>query len=247
MGTGETFVPFSSLHLLALAICALPILALTLAGRRLRPHAAETTLRRSWAIFALAYWFADAIWRNRNGLDLFGGLPLHVCDLNGLIAPLALLTQHRWARATLYFWTFTLSLQAFIQPMLSSGPAHLEFWTFWAGHTVLMGSAVYDVAVLGFRPRWGDLRIVLVVSLAYVAVVMPIDLLLGANYGFIGNPPPEKSIPPFIEALGPWPKHALIVMGLAVIGFVLVLLPWRLARAPAALNGDQGAVQEPSQ
>jgi uncharacterized membrane protein YwaF len=63
---------------------------------------------------------------------------------------------------------------------------------------------------------------------------MPIDLAIGANYGFIGNPPPDKSLPPFIDAMGPWPRRAFIVIGLGIIGFVLTLLPWRFAerRAP---------------
>jgi uncharacterized membrane protein YwaF len=58
--------------------------------------------------------------------------------------------------------------------------------------------------------------------------VTPVNLALGTNYGFIGNPPAAKSIPPFINAMGPWPWRALIVMGLAMIGFVLTLLPWRI-------------------
>ena len=231
MSTWEAFVPFSGLHLFTVAVCALLIAMLASAGRALRESAAEVLLRHMWAVFALGYWFAYVIWWNWNGLDLYGGLPLHLCDFNGLIAPLALLTLNRWARATLYFWTFTLTLQAFIQPMLSNGPAHPEFWAFWIGHMIIMASAVYDVAVLRFRPDWRDVGRVVMASLAYVAVVMPIDLAIGANYGFIGNPPPDKSLPPFIDAMGPWPRRAFIVMGLGIIGFMLALLPWRLAGA----------------
>jgi hypothetical integral membrane protein (TIGR02206 family) len=126
VSTWEVFVPFSSLHLLAVAVCALLIAALAMAGRALREPSAEARLRRRWAVFALCYWFGYVIWWNWNGLDLDGGLPLHLCDFNGLVAPLALLTLNRWARATLYFWSFTLTLQAFIQPLLSTGPAHLR-------------------------------------------------------------------------------------------------------------------------
>ena len=176
-----------------MAVCALPIGRLrSWAGR-----CASDRRRRSCAgpgrSSRSCYWFAYIIWWNRNGLDLDGGLPLHLCDFNGLVAPLALLTLNRWARATLYFWSFTLTLQAFIQPLLSAGPAQLAFWAFWAGHTIIMASAVYDVVVLGFRPDWRDVGRVIVVSLAYVAVVTPVNLALGTNYGFIGNPPPGKS------------------------------------------------------
>jgi hypothetical integral membrane protein (TIGR02206 family) len=247
LSTWEVFVPFSGLHLLAVAVCALLIAMLATAGRALRERAAEAYLRKSWAVVALAYWLAYTLWWNWNGLDVYGGLPLHLCDFNGLVAPLALLTMNRWARATLYFWTFTLTLQAFIQPLLSNGPAHLSFWAFWAGHTIIMASAVYDVVVLGFRPDWRDLGRVIVVSLVYVAAVTPINLALGTNYGFIGNPPPGKTIPPFIDAMGPWPRRAVIVIGLALIGFVLALLPWRMSSQRIALKasslkaGERGA------
>jgi hypothetical integral membrane protein (TIGR02206 family) len=239
VSTWEGFVPFSGLHLLAVAVCALLIAGLATAGRALRERAAEAQLRKSFAVFALCYWFSYVVWWNWNGLDLDGGLPLHLCDFNGLVAPLALLTLNRWARATLYFWSFTLTLQAFIQPLLSNGPAHLAFWAFWAGHTIIMASAVYDITLLGFRPDWRDVRRVIMVSLAYVAVVTPVNLALGTNYGFIGTPPPGRTIPPFIDALGPWPGRALIVMGLATIGFVLALLPWRFAGQFVQLEVDQ--------
>jgi hypothetical integral membrane protein (TIGR02206 family) len=232
MSTWEVFVPFSGLHLLTVAVCALLIALFTIAGRSLRERSAEAKLRRSWAVFALAYWFVYVIWWNWNGLDLYGGLPLHLCDFNGLVAPLALLTLNRWARATLYFWTFTLTLQAFIQPLLSDGPAHLPFWAFWTGHTIIMASAVYDIGVLGFRPDWRDVGRVMVVSLGYVAVVTPVNLALGTNYGFIGNPPP------FIDAMGPWPQRALIVIGLGMVGFVLALLPWRVISRTVDLEAD---------
>ena len=245
MSTWEAFTPYGGVHLIAVAVCALAIVMLTVAGRSAGPQT-EPALRRSWGILALSYWLAHVIWWNWEGLDLLAGLPLHLCDFNGVLAPLALWTTHRWARATLYFWSFTLTLQAFIQPLLSHGPAHLQFWTFWAGHTIIMASAVYDVAVLGFRPQWRDIRPVLLVSLAYVAAVMPIDLVLGANYGFIGHPSPESTIPPLVEAMGPWPQRALILMAVAVVGFMLALLPWRLGRAGVALANERGAVHERS-
>jgi uncharacterized membrane protein YwaF len=115
--------------------------------------------------------------------------------------------------------------------MLSTGPAQLSFWAFCAGHTVIMASAVYEVAVLEFRPDWRDL--------GRAALVTPINLALDTNYGFIGNPPPDKTIPPFINAMGPWPRRALIVMGLAAMGFVLTLLPWRTTSQRDDLEAEE--------
>jgi uncharacterized membrane protein YwaF len=65
---------------------------------------------------------------------------------------------------------------------------------------------------------------------------MPIDVGLGANYGFLGNPADPSEVPPFIDALGPWPLRAIIVIALAPLGFVIVLLPWLFWSKTARLN-----------
>jgi hypothetical integral membrane protein (TIGR02206 family) len=224
----DVFAPFGALHAVAVAVCALLVAAVVAAGRALAGRPAEARWRKSFAAFALCYWVGYTVAWNWTGIDVYAGLPLHLCDFNALVAPFALLTLKRWLRATLYFWTFTLTSQAFIQPELHQGPAHLAFWAFWAGHTIIMTSAVYDLVVLRFRPDWSDLARVAVVSLAYAAFILPVNFVLGTNYGFISNPPPGKPLPPFVDALGPWPQRALIIMGLAALGFVLALLPWRI-------------------
>ena len=235
----DVFVPYSGLHALAVIVCAALIAAPSLLGRTLHTNS-DLILRRSLGALAVCYWLAYNIWWNWHGLDLRTGLPLHICDINGLMAPLALLTGWRFARATLYFWTAALTLQAFIQPALSAGPALLVFWAFWTAHTIIAACAVYDIVVLGFRPNWNDLGRALVVSAAYAALVVPVNLLLGSDYGFIGNPAPDISVPPFVLMLGPWPQRAIILVVLAALGFAVVLLPWRLIAPRRAASAKPG-------
>ena len=63
---------------------------------------------------------------------------------------------------------------------------------------------------------------------------MPVDMALGANYGFLGNPADPSEVPPFVDALGPWPQRAIIVIAMAPLGFAVVLLPWLIARPAGA-------------
>ena len=225
------FVPYGGLHALTLFVCAVLIAETSLLGRALRRDGkrqiGETILRGALVALAAGYWLAYNIWWNWHGIDLRDGLPLQICDINGIIAPLALLTGWRWTRATLYFWTAALTLQAFVQPMLTAGPASPVFWAFWGAHTIVAACAVYDIAVLGFRPGWGDLSRAVAAGAIYLALVLPFDLWLGADYGYVGDPPPVLQIPPFVDALGPWPQRAVALVALAVLGFVAVLLPWR--------------------
>ena len=198
----DTFAPYGALHLVTVLVCLLVIAAVTAAGRKLRANH-EAAFRRAIGIFGLAYWASYNVWWMRHAPDLAVALPLHICDLNGVIAPLMLLTGNRWLRATCYFWTFALTTQAFIQPELVFGPSRVEFWWFWAQHTIILGYAIFDVTVLSFRPGWQDLRRAFIVSAIYLCVVMPLDIHFGADYGFLGDLPADK-IPPFVAALGPW-------------------------------------------
>jgi hypothetical integral membrane protein (TIGR02206 family) len=201
-----------------------------LLGRRLNKQA-ELILRRALAALALVYWVAYAAWWNRHGIDWREGLPLHLCDLNGLIAPYALITGRRWARATLYFWTAALTSQAFIQPALIAGPASPVFWFFWGAHTIIAACAVYDIVVRGFRPSWGDFSRAVTAIFVYAALVVPANAWLDADYGYLGDPSPGITIPPFVLALGPWPQRAVILAALVPLGFIVVLLPWLFSAA----------------
>jgi hypothetical integral membrane protein (TIGR02206 family) len=242
----DVFVPYSELHALAVAVCVPLIVAPAWLGRALRPDR-EAVLRRMLAALAVGYWLAYNIWWNWNGIDWRTGLPLQLCDVNGLMAPLALVTGWRWARAALYFWTAALTLQAFIQPALSAGAASLVFWAFWIAHTIIAACAVYDIAVRGFRPDWSDLARALIVSALYLALVVPVNARLGADYGFVGNPWLDIAVPPFVLMLGPRPQRAIILVALSALGFVVVLLPWRVfakRSVPARLTAD-GAQRAP--
>ena len=224
-GPWDVFVPYSGLHLGSVVVCFALIAGLVLFGRRLN-KTAERRLRQVMAVFAFAMWAAYNIAWNWNGIDLRDGLPLHICDLGGLLAPTALLTLNRWLRATLYFWAFAFATQALIQPTLTDGPAHVVFWAFWAAHLAILACAVYDLAVLSFRPDWTDFARAAIVAVAWGAVALCVDLMLGANYGYIGNPPAGTRMPPLVEAFGPWPQRLLVIAALAAAAFLLLLVPW---------------------
>lgn len=225
----EIFIPYTPLHAVAVLGCALAIALLIGVARRLRGEA-EPSFRRGFAWSCIVFWVFQNAWFHARGIDWLSGLPLHICDLGGLIGPLALLTGNRMLRATLYFWTFALTLQAFIQPALADGPSTATFWLFFLAHAIVVACALYDLTVLRFRPLWNDLPRVYLFSAAYVVAVVAVNAWLGANYAYLGNPAPPLKVPPFIDALGPWPLRAVIVLAMAALSFPLLVLPWRWAR-----------------
>jgi hypothetical integral membrane protein (TIGR02206 family) len=237
-GSWANFTAYTPLHAVSVLVCALAIALLIIAARRMRESGAEPALRRGFAWACIIFWVFQNAWFHAAGVDWLTGLPLHICDLGGLIGPFALLTGNRFLRATLYFWTFALTLQAFIQPALVAGPSTSVFWFFFAAHTIVLACALYDLLVLGYRPLWADLPRVYAFSAVYVAGIAAVNAWLGANYAYIGDPAPPLTIPPFIDALGPWPQRAILVLALAGLSFPLLVLPWKVASARRAPQHD---------
>ena len=100
----------------------------------------------------------------------------------------------------------------------------------WA--TQIVGSAIYDVAALGYRPHKRDLLVAIGALLAYAILITPINLGFSLNYGYIGDSRPES--PTLIDKLGPWPWRLVPMMGLAFGVFVIAWAVWAI---PAWMRG----------
>lgn len=238
----DAFRPFTVAHACALLCIAALITLAVAAGRRLPNQPAPNTFERTLAFINIAVWIAaHGWWQLPERFDPVTTLPLQMCHLTSLIASAVLLTRNDTLRAILYFWAFALCTQALITPSLIDPPTSLVFWSFWFLHGFVMMTAIYDIAVNGFRPGWRDYRTACIAAAAYVALVLPINLALGANYGFVGISKPLN--PSIVDLLGPWPDRLLIIVPLAALAMLLALLPWLAARA----LGQQGRASPPSQ
>ena len=228
----ESFRPFSFAHACAL-LCLAALIALAIAvGRKHRDtyeQSAPTNFERRLAYANIAVWIAaHGWWQLPARFDPVTTLPLQMCHITSLIASAVLLTRSHTLRAILYFWAFALCTQAIITPSLIDPPSSPVFWSFWFLHGFVMMTAIHDIAVNGFRPTWRDYGIACTASAAYVAVVLPINIALGANYGFVGQSKPLN--PSIVDLLGPWPERLLIIVPLAALAMLLVMLPWVMLR-----------------
>jgi hypothetical integral membrane protein (TIGR02206 family) len=221
------FDAFSLLHALTAGLLVFAMLAAIILGRRWRGTEREKILRAHWAWFTIL-WQIGAIvwWLLPSNFDLSVSLPLQLCDLAVWIAPFALLTQNRTLRALLFFWGLGLSTQAFVSPIVDGGINTVEFWLFWVGHTQIIGSAAYDSAVLGFRPKARDFIIVSGISIAAALAMLGFDLATGTNYWYVGNSSPDK--PTIVDLLGPWPLRVVWIM---LLGLAVMAALWGLFAA----------------
>jgi len=225
----ETFRAFSALHLAVLAaIGALMALAVAVGLRRAHlptPGPVERVIACTYA----------AAWIVTFGFHLFPPLhdplktyPLQMCHLTALAAAMLLIYGRRPLRAIVYFWGLGLCTQAIITPSLSEGPAIYAFWFFWGTHGLIVGVAVYDLIVRRYRPELADFIIACAAAAAYVAIVFPLNLLLGANYGFVGPSRPE--VPTIVDFLGPWPQRLVLIVSIVAVVMGMLLAPWSIAR-----------------
>jgi hypothetical integral membrane protein (TIGR02206 family) len=224
----DAFRPFSLTHAAALLGIAALIWLVVVVGRRQRDDAAPTRFENSLAVANLVFWFAaHGYWNTPPQFDPVKTLPLQLCHLVSLGASFVLLTRLRWLRALLYFWGIGLATQALITPGLTDPPTTIWFWAFWFQHGFIQLAAVYDLAVLRYRPAWRDYGFACLAALAYVAVVLPLDLALGANYGFVGDSKPDS--PSIVDLLGPWPGRLVFIVVMVAAVMALLMLPWRHA------------------
>ncbi|MEM7628066.1 MAG: TIGR02206 family membrane protein [Planctomycetota bacterium] len=235
------FHAFSLHHAVVIAVCALVVIGLCLLGRWAGTRA-ELRLRRAWIAVLIAWQAWMLVWwllpANFEPQDSY---PLHLCDLAVWLAPVALLSERRWSRGLLYFWAIGLSTQAFATPVLSEGAGEWRYWSFWIGHTQIVGSAVYDIVVRRFRPHAGDLGFAVGVGAAYAAAMFAFNVRTGFNYGYVGpSSPGPRTV---LDALGPWPLRAVWVVLLATLAQVLAWLPWAAARGAAAGQVGAGGVR----
>ncbi|GMV11073.1 MAG: hypothetical protein AMXMBFR55_28070 [Gemmatimonadota bacterium] len=231
------FTPFGALHLTSVVALAGVVAALCAIGAHLRETRARRRYERLIALLVASLWVAYQGYDHIvHGFDVRWSLPLQLCDCSALIAALAFAWPQRLLHALAWFWGLALASQAVLTPDLQGGPSTLAFWAFWLYHTFVIGAGVYAVVVRRFRPAWPDLRLAIVLGLAYAVTMFIVDAAFGLNYGYLGRDMPGQ--PSLLDVLGAWPWRALWMVLLASLAMTLLWLPWAVARRVAPRRAD---------
>lgn len=223
------FTPYSLEHGVAVGLVVLVTAAAIWNGRRVRDTPKEERWRRSLGIFAALVWLASAVlWSLPKYFDPAVSLPLHFCDLTGLLVPIAILTQRRSLYAILYFWGIGLSLQGFIQPTLDEAFPDPRSINFWLTHGAIVGSAIYILAVERYRPDLKGLILAVALANAYAIILVVLNIATSWNYGYVGDSNAQQAT--IIDVLGPWPQRVPIMMLIGSAAMVCLWLPWRFLK-----------------
>lgn len=209
------FIRWSAAHWGALGLLALVSLALFVGGLRCG-EAGRVRLCRGLAAVMLLLTAAEFAYR---ALDPVPDpsreyLPLHYCSVMMFVSAYALWTRSTWASAMVYFSVLTASVQALVTPALTFDFPHPRYFFFFLSHGTLFLAAVALPVLRGWRARKGDPVLTLALMDVYMLCVIPMNLLLGTNYGFTQYAPPGS----ILTYLGPAPWYFFILHlpGLAV-------------------------------
>lgn len=232
------FRPYSLQHAIssiAFIVLGVALVRVGLALNRKDP-AREARFRRGWGWFILAvqaietgWWLLPAHFTPEKSY------PLALCDLAAWTTGLYFVSGAKSLRALVYYWGLCLSSQAFATPILREGEgfATARFWFFYVIHMNIVFGAVYDLAVGGYRPTWSDFWRSIVITMAYLSLVLPLNIGLGVNYGFVGASDRQPGI---VAMLPAWPWRVYGIMAGGFVAFLLatlVWLPWRRNARPA--------------
>jgi hypothetical integral membrane protein (TIGR02206 family) len=150
-------------------------------------------------------------------------LPLQICDIAWVFVAWALLTLRPLPTTLTYYWGLTLSVQALVQPTLSEPFPQLDFFVFWGKHVLIVWGAVYLCLSLRHGPDWTSYRRAVTWTLGWLVVVVCLNALLDANYGYVNGKPSEATV---LDVLGPWPVYVVAEMAIVMVGWALITLPW---------------------
>lgn len=223
----EEFHAFTPFHYWVLVICIALFIIFVAIGKRLLKHdqQAGTQYERTfrhllvWSILISQTFFffrrlTPANW------DIQDSLPMHLCRWLVWIAAWALFTHNRKMRAFLLFGGIGLSTQVFVAPMITYGLGSMGFWIYWINHTQIVGAAIYDLFVLGYRPSRKDLNMALFWGTMYSVFTVGVNVLLNTNYSYLGRGTHQEVS--LVDKLGEFPGRAVwMVVGAGII-FIII-------------------------
>ncbi len=231
LATAERFQTYGTTHLAVLAIFAVGVVVVTVAGRRLRDRPAEQLVRRTFAVVLLCVTIPLQILQLTPGeWNLQTSLPFQLCDLAWMFAAHALWTRNRLTATITYLWGITLTTQGMLTPDLASDFPEPRFLMFWGMHVLIVWASFFLVPGLRILPTWRTYQQTVAVTLVWALAAYVFNVVAGTNYGYLNRLPGNASL---LDYLGPWPLYVVLEIAIVASVWALLTWPWARLRAPA--------------
>lgn len=152
-------------------------------------------------------------------------LPLNFCVILPYLMPYVMYSKNKTLYGIMYFGVLGGTFQGIVTPHLDGiGFPSYVYLKFWLEHAGLIILILYATIVYKMRPNWTDYRNAIVFLFSYFFIfLMAINYLIGSNYGYTMNKPPDGSL---LDFFGPWPLYLLVSIGVALPFFFILYLPF---------------------
>lgn len=228
------FVVFGWEHLLGLTVSLGCGGALVWAARRSGSRRFDWGVRIGLAVGCLASEAYLILFWSWTGTGLRYVLPLHMCDMSILIAPVALLTGNRLCYELLFFWGFGGAMQGLLTPDVDWGFPSIRCVCCFEYHALIITSALYATLVMRQRPTKMSIVRAGLAALILGVLMIPVNWALGSNYMFVMHKPETASL---LDVMGPWPWYLAVLAVAAFLILCLCYLPYLLLDRRAAARG----------
>jgi hypothetical integral membrane protein (TIGR02206 family) len=98
-----------------------------------------------------------------------------------------------------------------------------EYLLFFIGHGLVIVGVLYGALVYRLRPYPMSIVRVGAITLALAAVIVVVNLWLGTNFMYLMAKPERASL---MDWLGPWPWYWLPLIGIGLLSFLILYLPF---------------------
>jgi hypothetical integral membrane protein (TIGR02206 family) len=219
------FISWGAEHQWWLAAAGASMFCWIYAGRKLKSELSKRRLGLAMSLIPVAIWASVSIHLLQAPpplrLDLI--LPFHICYFLNLLLPVMLWRKAYFLFEVSYFMVMAGCIQALLTPDMPQSFPHPFNIRYFFVHIGLAQSILYAIFVYGFRPGWRSLGKSFLWSNIYFVFVAGVNVLLGTNFMYLCTKPPS---PTLLDLFGDWPWYILGGELLALVLFVVVLLPF---------------------
>ncbi len=216
------FFSFGQTHFLTL-LFSLALLTLVIVVGRKLTYEHNLLVGRCIAVFLLLTVLLFLIFHLYFGrFDIAVDLPLSICNLFAFAAPLLFWNPNPKRMEVIYYAVMSGTFQAIITPDLYVGFPTYGFFKYWISHVGLVIIVIHYLLSFQLRPRAKGIFITFIWLNIYLLAIIPINLLLDANYFYLMEKPINPSI---LDLFGPWPTYIIMSEVLAMAFFAIAYLP----------------------
>ena len=216
----------SAQHLITVGVIAVVVTALVVAART-RPGPWTVPAARALAIIIVVNETSWFVWQAAHHVfTIQNDLPLHLCDVAAYISAIALWTRKPLLVELTYFWGIAGTANGVITPDIGNQFPSYLFFQYFIQHAAIPAAGLFLVVGLRIYPRPWAVPRVIGFSLALLVFDAFANLVTGGNYLFLRTVPPGSNL---LTVLGPWPWYILWGAIVAVVIFVALDAPFRIA------------------